>query len=246
MEAIESDVHINRRRSWIATIVTVTVLVLLSMFVWRVLHYVQLIRSGEISVSDYNFAQSFTTSTALASTPITDGVFDVVTTDDPSLGNPRAPVTIVEFADFGCPYSKEVSFVMRELAAKYPDDVYYVYRDFPLTELHPIAQMAAEAGECADDQGKFWEFHDKIYQNQLSLDENSFVQFAQQLNMNVDQFESCLDSGRHTDEVLEDYAAGLEASVRGTPTFFFNGNRVAGSVPAEIMEALVESILAAQ
>ncbi len=246
METIQGDAHIHRARSWVATIVTVILLALLSVFVWRVLHYVNLIKSGELSSGSYNFTESFTTSIDLASQPVRDGTIDVVTSDDPSLGNPSAPVKIVEFADFQCPYSKEASSTLRELALKYPNEVYYVYRDFPLTEIHPLSQKAAEAGECADDQGKFWEYHDKLYQNQSRLDDDSFVQFAMQLNMNVKRFEGCLSSGQHTDEVIEDYLDGLEASVRGTPTFFLNGNRIAGSIPADVLDDLVQSILSAQ
>ncbi|NQV88779.1 MAG: DsbA family protein, partial [Parcubacteria group bacterium] len=197
METIQSDEHVHRARSWVATIVTVILLALLSVFVWRVLHYVNLIKSGELSSGSYNFTESFTTSIDLASQPVRDGTIDVVTSDDPSLGNPSAPVKIVEFADFQCPYSKEASSTLRELALKYPNEVYYVYRDFPLTEIHPLSQKAAEAGECADDQGKFWEYHDKLYQNQSRLDDDSFVQFAMQLNMNVKRFEGCLSSGQH-------------------------------------------------
>jgi protein-disulfide isomerase len=246
METIQSDEHVHRARGWIAAIVTILALALLSVFVWRVMHYVQLIKSGDLSTGEYNFTESFSTSIDLASEPVRDGTIDVMTSDDPSIGNPSAPVKIVEFADYQCPYSKEASFVLRELALKYPNQVYYVYRDFPLTDIHPLSQKAAEAGECADDQGKFWEYHDKLYQNQSRLEDDSFSQFALELNMNVDLFEGCLNTGQHTDEVIEDYLDGLEASVRGTPTFFLNGNRIAGSIPPDILDDLVQSILAAQ
>lgn len=240
---MEADEHIHRKRSWVATIVTIIVLSLLGIFVYRVLYFANLIRTGEVDSSALSFGGSLSTITSLASRPVKDGTFDLVTTDDPRLGNPLAPVTIVEFADFGCPFSRESSFIIRELAVQYPDTVQFIYRDFPLTELHPIAQKAAEAGECADDQGKFWEFHDKLYQNQNALSEEAFVEFAESLNMNVTQFESCVQSGRYADEVTEDYLAGVEAGVRGTPTFFINGNRIAGAIPADILEAVIQSIL---
>ncbi|NQV90385.1 DsbA family protein [Candidatus Uhrbacteria bacterium] len=240
---MEADAHIHRKRSWVATIVTLFVLALLGLFASRILYYADLIRSGEIDSRTLDFTQSFSTSSTLASQAIVDGAFDLTTTDDPSLGKTSAPIVIVEFADFGCPYSQESSYVVRELALKYPDSIQFIYRDFPLTELHPIAQKAAEAGECADDQGKFWEYHDKLYQNQNSLTEDRLVEFAESLNMNVFQFESCMKSGRYTAEVLEDYQAGIEAGVRGTPTFFINGNRIPGSIPADIFEALIQSVL---
>ncbi len=246
MEVTPGDIQINKKRSWIATAITLTVLLLLGLFVGRVLYFANLIRSGEISATDYSFSNSYTTSVKLASAPVVDGIFDLTTDDDPSYGNPDAPVVIVEFADFECPYSLETSSTMRELALEHPEDVYFVYRDFPLSELHPNAQKAAEAGECAQDQDRFWEYHDKLYQNQRNLDDEAFIQFARELNMDTATFERCLTSGKYTDEVIEDYEAGMAAGVRGTPTFFINGNRVAGAVPQEVMQTIVDTILDAQ
>ncbi|MBI4435780.1 thioredoxin domain-containing protein, partial [Candidatus Uhrbacteria bacterium] len=154
---METEEHEHRRRGLIATIATLAVLVLLGVFVVRVVYYTNLIRSGELAPSSLSFTSAYSVSAALASQPIEDGTFDLATVDDPSLGSRAAKVTIVEFADFGCPYSEGSSFVVRELAAQYPDDVRFIYRDFPLLDIHPIAQKAAEAGECAQDQGKFWE-----------------------------------------------------------------------------------------
>ena len=240
---MEADAHIHRRRGLIATIVTLAVLGLLGVFVVRVVHYVNLIRSGDIDYSSLSFNSMFSTSAVLASQPVTDGIFDLATFDDPSLGSGSAAVTIVEFADFGCPYSRESSFIVRELANQYPEDVRFVYRDFPLSDIHPIGQKAAEAGECAQDQGKFWEYHDKLYQNQSGLTQESLIEFAAELNMNAYQFETCLDLGRYADEVIEDYQAGVEAGVRGTPTFFVNGNRIAGAIPKDILDAIIQSVL---
>ncbi|TAL50571.1 DsbA family protein [Patescibacteria group bacterium] len=240
---MDEDATIHRRRGLIATLATLVVLVLVGVFVFRVVYYINLIRSGATDPASLSFTNAYSVSAALASQPVQDGMFDLATTDDPSLGSSSAPVTIVEFADFGCPYSRESSFVIRELALAYPQDVRFVYRDFPLTDIHPLAQKSAEAGECAQDQGKFWEYHDKLYQNQSSLSEDRLVEFAQELNLNVYQFESCLTSGRYADEVLEDYQAGVEAGVRGTPTFFINGNRVAGAIPKNILDALIVSIV---
>lgn len=242
MDAMQSDEQVNRKRSWVATVVTFVVLAFFIFFVGRVYYFTNRIKSGDLDLSTYNFVSSFTRDLALASTPIADGEFEVVSTDDPSLGEVKAPLTIVEFADFQCPYSQEASFVMRELAAKYPDEIFYVYRDFPLTDIHPLAELAALSGECAAEQDKFWEYHDKLYQNQSSLTTDSFVTFARELNLNVDQFESCLSKERYADEVQEDLEAGVAAGVRGTPTFFINGNRIEGSIPAEVMEAIVKSV----
>lgn len=239
---MQEEAHIHRARSWVAGIATLVVLLLLGIFVARVWYYAGALRSGTLDASAFNFIGSQTLSATLAAQPVKDGTFDVATTDDPRLGRADAPVTIVEFADFGCPYSRESSFVVRELAAKYPEFVRFIYRDFPIVELHPIAQKAAEAAQCAQDQGTFWEYHDKLYQNQNDLSEDRLVEFATELNMNTFQFESCLSSGRYADEVIEDYQAGVAAGVRGTPTFFINGNRIAGAIPKEILEALIQSV----
>jgi protein-disulfide isomerase len=241
--SFEEERSIHRLRGWIATIVTLLVLAFIGFFAYRVLYFAEQIRNGDIDVSTYSFGEHFSVSATLANATIADGEFDVMSTDDPSLGVVGAPVTIVEFADFGCPYSRESSFVMRELATLYPTQVHYVYRDFPITELHPIAQKASEAGECAREQDKFWEFHDKMYQNQSDLSEETFVEFAQALNMNVSRFESCLTSGRHAQEVLQDYQDGVAAGVVGTPTFFINGNKIPGAIPAEILNTIVQAIL---
>jgi protein-disulfide isomerase len=243
MEAMESDAQENRKRSWIATAVTLIVLTFLIVFAARVYSYVQKIQNGEIDLSTYNFVNRFTGDLALSSAPIGTGTFDVLSTDDPTLGNPDARLTIVEFADFQCPYSQEASRTMRELASKYPDDLFYVYRDLPLTDIHPLSVMAALAGQCAHEQDKFWEYHDKVYQNQLSLTEESFLAFARELNLNSQQFSTCLTSERYKDEVAEDLEAGIEAGVRGTPTFFVNGNRIPGAIPGEVMEAIVQSVI---
>ncbi len=240
---MEAEGQEHRRRGLIAIIATLAVLVLLGVFVFRVVYYTGLIRSGKFDPSSFSFMSEFSMSAALASQPVEDGTFDLATVDDPSLGKRTAAVTIVEFADFGCPYSQESSFVVRELALQYPDDVRFIYRNFPLSDIHPIAQKAAEAGECAQDQGKFWEYHDKLFQNQSSLTPDRFVEFAAELNMNVYQFKSCLDSDRYADEVLEDYQAGVEAGVRGTPTFFVNGNRIVGAIPKDLLDTVIQSIL---
>lgn len=235
----EMDARVHRRRNWVATAVTVVVLVLVGAFVWRVLFLARQIRSGEIDPATFEFKQSFTTNLRLAAIPVSGEPIDVHSTDDPSLGRQDARMTIVEFADFGCPFSREASFTMRELAIKYPEKFHYIYRDFPIIDLHPIAQKAAEASECAAEQERFWQYHDKLYQNQNDLSQERLYQFAQELGLNVPTFRTCLDSGRKRAEVLEDYQAGLKAGVRGTPTFFLNGQKVEGAIPKEFFEQLI-------
>ncbi len=231
--------QIHRKRNWVATVITLIVLFLLAAFVWRVLSFATQIRSGQIDPSTFEFKQAFTTNLRLSAIPLSDQPVNLVSTDDPSLGRTDAALTIVEFADFGCPYSREASLTMRELSLKYPEKIRYIYRDFPIADLHPIAQKAAEAGECAAEQGQFWQYHDKLFANQSDLSQQRLSEFASELGLNVSTFELCLNSGRKRGEVLEDYQTGLDAGVRGTPVFFLNGTKVEGAVPKDLFERVI-------
>ncbi|MBI2475583.1 DsbA family protein [Candidatus Uhrbacteria bacterium] len=234
-----TDFEIHKKRNWVATVATLVVILLLSFFVWRVLSLARQIQTGEINPTSFDFSDQSMSSLRIAAIPISDQPSNVVSTDDQSLGRKDAPVTIVEFADFQCPYSREASFVMRELALKYPEKINFIYRDFPLSDVHPLARKAAEASECAADQGKFWEYHDKLFQNQSDLSQERFYQFAAELNLNISFFRSCLDSGTYKEEVENDYQDGLKAGVRGTPTFFINGTKIQGAIPKDIFEKLI-------
>ena len=243
---MSDDFIVNKKRSWVATIVTLLVVLVIGIFVWRVAYYINGLQAGTADVSQLNFENTVSTISRFASQPVSNQIVDVVTKDRPSLGNPHAPVTIVEFADFGCPYSRESSFVMRALAAKYPDQFYFQYREFPIVDLHPIADKAAEAAECANEQGKFWEYHDKLYQNQDTLDDNSFDTFAAALNLNVPLFHQCYASAKYSDVIQKDMRDGFAAGVRGTPTFFINGNRIPGSIPQDVLEKVILNVNAAK
>lgn len=236
------DEEIHKHRNWIATIISIAALLFIGFFAWRVVYFTGLINSGEFQLSDYSFTDRFTSNIKLASAPIEGSLRNISSSKAPSLGNKNAPVQIVEFADFGCPYSREVSFSLRELAQKYPQKIYYQYREFPIVEIHPIAQKASEAGRCAKDQGRFWEYHDKLYQNQSQLDEDSLFEFAQTINLNMAVFRGCMESGRHEKTVLKDYEDGFEAGVRGTPTFFINGNMIPGAIPKDVLETIINSV----
>ena len=243
---MSDDFIVNKKRSWIATTVTLFVVLVIGIFVWRVVYYINGLYAGTTDLSQLNFENTVSTISRFASQPVSNQIVDVVTKDRPSLGNPHAPVTIVEFADFGCPFSRESSFVMRTLAAKYPDQLYFQYREFPIVDLHPIADKAAEAAECANEQGKFWEYHDKLYQNQNTLDDNSFDQFAAALNLNVPLFHQCYASVKYSDVIQKDMRDGFAAGVRGTPTFFINGNRIPGSIPQDVLEKVILNVNAAK
>lgn len=162
--------------------------------------------------------------------------------DDPSLGNPNAPLQIVEFADFECPYSRDESLVIRELTARFPDKIHFVYRDFPLDDVHPRARRAAEAGACAHEQGKFWAMHDKLFQNADRLSDLELKLYALEIGLDITKFNECFDNGKYKDEIAVDRADGVASGVQGTPTFFINGKRIAGAIPMQLWEQIVARI----
>src|SRR3989344_2117728 len=169
----------------------------------------------------------------------------VATTDDPSTGPAAAEITLVEFSDFQCPFCKESYPVVKQLLAKYPDSIRFIYRDFPVDSIHSFARKAAEAGECAQDQDKFWEYHDKVFENQDALnneDGQIFYTIAKSVGLDVATFTACFGFGKHKAEVEEDYQAGVTAGVRGTPTWFFNGQKVEGSLPLETFEKIIQEM----
>ena len=240
-QQVEKEIH--RTRGFLAVMGTILVLSLFGYFSYRVVHYVGLIQSGDIEAVRLSFTQEQTVSETLQNATAPEGLFDVVTTDDPYLGAIGAPVTIVEFADFGCQYCLESSFTMRSLALKYGDDIHYIFRDFPLSDLHTDSQDASEAAACAHAQGKFWEYHDKLFQGSDEWTTEQLLVYAVEINLDTAVFSSCLTNHVYANEILEDYQDGIAAGVRGTPTFFINGYRVPGSVPKEVLEVIINKLL---
>lgn len=166
--------------------------------------------------------------------------------DDPILGNPDAPVVIVEFADFQCPFCKRLyEDAEAKVISKYvkTGKAKWVYRDFPLSSIHAVAQKAAEASECADEQGEFWPYHDMLYDKQSDLSLDNFKAWAQELGLDKNKFNECLDSGKYADEVQNDFKAGQAAGVSGTPATFINGRIITGAVPFERFEQAIEEEL---
>jgi protein-disulfide isomerase len=160
-------------------------------------------------------------------------------------GNADAPVTIVEFADFQCPYCKKTESTLKELLKKYDGRVKLAYRDFPLSQIHEHAEMAAEASHCALAQGKYWEMHDAMFANQAKLDESGLVKTAASLGMNQNAFESCLKSDEYKSEIQRDIDAGLQAGVNATPAFFINGEFLNGAQAEDQFTTIIDRQLAA-
>jgi len=237
------DKQFHRKRNWVAMIVTVFFLLVIGGFAYRVVHFITLIRSGDMEALQAAFSRDQTASSTLANVDLPQGIFQVVSQDDPFLGTQGAAITIVEFGDFSCTYCRDSSYIMRSLLQKYGDNVFYQFRDFPVADIHPLAQTQSEAAACAHAQGKFWEYHDKLFQNQNDMSEDRLVSLALEVGLDQNTFVSCLEEGTYAQEVLEDYQAGVAAGVRGTPTFFINGNRIAGSIPKDILELLIHNQL---
>ncbi len=161
-------------------------------------------------------------------------------------GDPNAPVTIVEFSDFQCPYCQKAYATVRSVLAKYPTKVRLAYRDFPLSQIHPQAELAAEASRCALEQGKFWEYHDMLFEHPNQLGRDLLEQHAAMLGLDGKQFQVCLDSGRYQSSIAQDLQEGARAGVTGTPGFFVNGIFVSGAQPPSVFEKIIESELAAR
>jgi protein-disulfide isomerase len=167
-------------------------------------------------------------------------------TADPSRlrGSPDAPVTIVEFSDFQCSYCQAAQKTLKELLDKYTGKVRLGFRDFPLKQIHPQAQQAAEASRCAGEHGKFWEYHDLLYANQAKLDFSGLTEDARAAGLDVQAFSLCLASGKFKAPIESDLQAGTISGVSGTPAFYINGVPLSGVQPASAFEKIIESELA--
>ena len=162
----------------------------------------------------------------------------------PYRGPEDAQVTIVEFADYECPFcGSHFRETLPQLLGEYEGRIKYVVLNFPISRIHPFAQQAGEAAECAHDQGRFWEYHDMLFQNQEALDVESLKLYAAEVGLNTEAFNTCLDSGDKTQLVLDDIQDGLSYGVSGTPTFFINGQILVGAWPFDRFQTLIDAAL---
>ena len=167
----------------------------------------------------------------------------VTVDDDPAKGPASAPITIVEFSDFQCPYCSRVESTVKQVMDKYPGKIRFVYRDFPLS-FHNQATKAAEAAQCANDQGKFWEFHDALYADQTKLSVPDMQATAERLGLDGAKFKSCVETGKHTAEVSKDIADATKAGVSSTPFFFVNGIAIVGAQGLDTFTQVIDKELA--
>jgi protein-disulfide isomerase len=167
---------------------------------------------------------------------------EVATAGEPANGPDTAPVTIVEFSDFQCPFCGRLAPTIDEVKKNYGDKVRVVFRQFPLP-MHPNASKAAEASLCAFEQGKFWQMHDAMFKDQQKLSVPELKATAATLGLDADKFNSCLDSGKYASKVQEDIDAGRKVGVSGTPAMFVNGRFINGAVPYEQVSSVIDDEL---
>ena len=164
--------------------------------------------------------------------------------NNPAQGPADAPVTIIEFSDFQCPYCSRAVATIKKLEESYPGKIRVVYRDFPLTSIHPRAAKAAEAAGCANEQGKFWAMHDSLFGQQDKLQDADLKQRAVDLGLDSAAFNTCLDSGKEAAEWQKDQSEGERYGVSSTPAFFVNGRMIVGAQPYEAFARVVDEELA--
>ncbi len=174
---------------------------------------------------------------------VTRPTYDDVYTAKPIKGNPDAMVRIVEFSDFQCPACGAAAPTVKKIMEEYGDRVSLEYKHFPLTSIHAFAFNAAEASECANDQGKFWEMHDILFEKQESLSIGSLKDYAEQIGLDTEKFNNCLDSNAKAKYVTADFNEGIGKGVDSTPSFFVNGKKIE-SWKYEIFAAALDAALA--
>jgi len=162
---------------------------------------------------------------------------------DHSSGPAPAAVTLVEYGDFECPSCRKAYTMVKELQRRLGKDLRVVFRNFPLTKLHPHAQHAAEAAEAAAAQGAFWQMHDRLFERQFALEDDNLIEYATDLGLDSDRMRVALEGGTYRSRVKEDVLSGIQSGVNGTPTFFINGERYDGAHGTEpLLEALQRAL----
>ena len=167
---------------------------------------------------------------------------DIEAGDNPSIGPKGAPITIIEFTDYQCPFCSRVRATMNQVIGEYKDQVRYVLRDFPLS-FHQFAKKAHEAAHCAGDQGKYWDYNKELWANQQTLQPDKLKEYAKKLKLNSGKFDKCLDSGKYTKKVEENVEYGMSVGAQGTPSFFVNGIFISGARPFGDFKKIIDQEL---
>ncbi len=165
--------------------------------------------------------------------------------DAPFLGDEKANIVIVEFGDFQCPYCQTEAPIIRQLAAD-NKDIKIIFRNFPNPVNHALALGAALAAQCAFEQNKFWEYHDQLFINQNDLSDANLKSLAQNLGLQAEQFNTCLDSSKYFSAIQTDMQDGLTLNITATPTFYINGTKATGTISLDAFETIIEKIRQSQ
>ena len=169
---------------------------------------------------------------------------DISTDDDPSIGPANAPVTLIEFSDYQCPYCQRwYQEVYEQLMATYPGKIHFVYRDLPLP-IHPEAEPAAEAANCAGELIDYWKFHDALFSGQYGLGRSAYEHYAADMGLDVKAFTACLDSHRYQNEIQADASDAGRVGINSTPSFVINGRVLVGALPFADFKAVIDEELA--
>ncbi|MGC4106672.1 MAG: thioredoxin domain-containing protein [Thermomicrobiales bacterium] len=163
--------------------------------------------------------------------------------DDHRTGPADAAATLVEYGDYECPYCGQAYPIVNDLLTQVGDQVQFVFRNFPISTSHPHAEIAAEAAESAAAQGKFWEMHDALYEHQRSLSPEHIVGLANQIGLDIEQFEDDLVQRRFEERVRNDFMGGVRSGVNGTPSFFINGTRFDGDWTGDGLHVAISRLL---
>ena len=168
--------------------------------------------------------------------------YDVSADDDPALGPADAPVTIIEFSDFNCPYCRRFhAETFPDLMAAYPDQIRFVYRDYPITSAESM--IAAQAANCAGKQGAYWAYHDALLNGELGLGAEAYQAYAVRLNLDASALAACIAAGEEQAEIESDARAASALGVSGTPTFFINGIPLVGAQPLAQFRSVIDGEL---
>lgn len=158
-------------------------------------------------------------------------------------GQSDVPVTLVEYGDFECPYCGRAFPIMEQILEDFKNQILFAFRHFPLTQIHPHSQQAAEAAEAAGAEDKFWEMHRLLFENQDALDDLALVEYAQALDLNLENFEQALERHTYLPKIEADFLSGIKSGVNGTPTFFINGRRHDDSFEYDVLSRAIATAI---
>ena len=221
-----------------------TLLLLIGVIAVESWSFTSLTKQGALDTLDsLNFDNKFTAEKK--SVVQNSGTVNAESTSAPAIGKTDSIIKIVEFVDFSCPFSREENSIIRELALANPNRVWLQIRNFPVDELHPNARAAAIAASCAGEQDKYWNMHDALFANQNeqgSFTAEDLRRLALSVGVDGKKYDSCIKSDKVAAAVTADYNAGAALGVTGTPTFFVNGYKIDGAVPADIWQKIIKLV----